>query len=33
MKITTVDVDPAKDAFSVHGKNQQGRNVLKKVLK
>ncbi|OYD73790.1 UNVERIFIED_ORG: hypothetical protein BDU10_5479 [Burkholderia sp. CF145] len=33
MKITTVDVDPAKDAFSVHGVNKRDRTVLRKVLK
>jgi transposase len=33
MKITTVGVDLAKSVFAVHGVNEHGRAVLKKVLK
>lgn len=33
MKITTVGIDLAKNVFAVHGVNEHGRTVLKKVLK
>lgn len=33
MKITTVGIDLAKNIFAVHGINEHGRAVLKKVLK
>jgi transposase len=33
MKITTVGIDLAKNIFAVHGVNEHGRTVLKKVLK
>src|SRR5476651_1400548 len=33
MKITTIGIDLAKSAFAVHGVNEHGREVLKKVLK
>jgi hypothetical protein len=33
MKITTVGIDLAKNLFAVHGINEHGRAVLKKVLK
>ncbi|KVW76248.1 IS110 family transposase [Burkholderia ubonensis] len=33
MKITTVGIDLAKNVFAVHGVNEHGRAVLKKVLK
>ncbi|MFM0742304.1 IS110 family transposase, partial [Paraburkholderia xenovorans] len=33
MKITTIGIDLAKSVFAVHGVNEHGREVLKKVLK
>jgi transposase len=33
MKITTIGIDLAKSVFVVHGVNEHGRTVLKKVLK
>lgn len=33
MKITTIGIDLAKNVFAVHGVNEHGRAVLKKVLK
>ncbi|MFM0572778.1 IS110 family transposase [Paraburkholderia caledonica] len=33
MKITTVGIDLAKNVFAVHGVNEHGRAVLRKVLK
>lgn len=33
MKITTIGIDLAKSVFAVHGVNEHGRAVLKKVLK
>jgi transposase len=33
MKITTVGIDLAKNVFAIHGVNEHGRTVLKKVLK
>jgi transposase len=33
MKITTVGIDLAKNIFAVHGVNEHGRTVLKKVFK
>ena len=33
MKITTVGIDLAKNIFAVHGVNEHGRTVLRKVLK
>ena len=33
MKITTVGIDLAKNIFAVHGVNEHGRTVLKKILK
>ncbi|MDN0077118.1 IS110 family transposase, partial [Crenobacter sp. SG2303] len=33
MNITTVGIDLAKNLFQVHGVNEQGRTVLKKLLK
>lgn len=33
MKITTVGIDLAKSIFAVHGVNEHGRTVLKKMLK
>lgn len=33
MKITTVGIDLAKNVFAVHGVNEHGRTVLRKVLK
>jgi transposase len=33
MKITTVGIDLAKTVFAVHGVNEHGRAVLKKILK
>jgi len=33
MKITTIGIDLAKNIFAVHGVNEHGRAVLKKVLK
>jgi transposase len=33
MKITTIGIDLAKSVFAVHGVNEHGRPVLKKVLK
>jgi len=32
MKITTVGIDLAKNVFGIHGANQQGRVVVRKVL-
>ncbi|MBB3262317.1 transposase, partial [Paraburkholderia bannensis] len=33
MKITTIGIDLAKNIFAVHGVNEHGRTVLRKVLK
>jgi transposase len=33
MKITTIGIDLAKSVFAVHGVNEHGRAVLKKLLK
>ena len=33
MKITTVGIDLAKNIFAVHGVNEHGRSVLRKMLK
>lgn len=33
MKITTVGIDLAKNIFAVHGVNEHGRPVLRKMLK
>ena len=33
MKITTVGIDLAKNIFAVHGVNEHGKAVLKKMLK
>jgi transposase len=33
MKITTIGIDLAKSVYAVHGVNEHGREVLKKVLK
>ncbi|CAL8480639.1 transposase (plasmid) [Caballeronia sp. S22] len=33
MKITTIGIDLAKTVFAVHGVNEHGRAVLKKILK
>ncbi|MHA6881903.1 IS110 family transposase, partial [Ralstonia pseudosolanacearum] len=33
MPITTIGIDLAKNVFAVHGVNEHGRTVLKKVLR
>lgn len=33
MTITTVGIDLPKNVFAIHGVNEHGRTVLKKVLK
>jgi transposase len=33
IKITTIGIDLAKTVFAVHGVNEHGRVVLKKILK